>query len=61
MGQIHIDHAGSFMGKMFLVIIGSYSKLLDVQILPNTSSAELFATHRNPRMIVSDNGTGFYE
>lgn len=64
--RIHLDFAGPFRGKMFLIIIDSYSKWLEVKIVPNTSSAvtidvlrSLFATHGIPDVIVSDNGTSF--
>ena len=64
--RIHIDHAGPFLGKTFLVIIDAYSKWIDVQSV-NSTSAEctisklrtLFATHGLPEQIVSDNGAGF--
>uniref|UniRef100_A0A1Y1LT42 RNA-directed DNA polymerase n=3 Tax=Photinus pyralis TaxID=7054 RepID=A0A1Y1LT42_PHOPY len=64
--RIHLDFAGPFKGKMFLIIIDSYSKWLEVKIVPNTSSAVtidvlrgLFATHGVPDVVVSDNGTSF--
>ena len=64
--RIHIDHAGPFLGKTFLVIIDAYSKWIDVQSV-NSTSAEctisklrtLFATHGLPEQVVSDNGAGF--
>ena len=64
--RIHIDHAGPFLGKTFLVIIDAYSKWIDVQSV-NSTSAEctisklrtLFATHGLPEQIISDNGAGF--
>lgn len=64
--RIHLDFAGPFKGKMFLIIIDSYSKWLEVKIVPNTSSnvtidvlRSLFATHGIPDVVVSDNGTSF--
>ena len=64
--RIHLDFAGPFSGKIFLIITDSYSKWLHVQIVPNTSSSatisclrNLFVTHGLPDTIVSDNGTGF--
>ena len=64
--RLHIDYAGPFMGKMFLIIIDAHSKWLDVHCV-NTATAETtiaklkstFATHGLPEMIVSDNGTMF--
>ena len=64
--RIHIDHAGPFLGQMFLVIIDVHSKWLEVEIVPSTSSLctikklrSIFATHGIPEVIVSDNGSGF--
>ena len=34
--QIHIDHAGPFMEKMFLVVIDTHSKWIDVEIVNST-------------------------
>ena len=64
--RIHIDYAGPFMGKMFLLIIDAHSKWLDVHCV-NTATTETtitelratFATHGIPEVIVSDNGTAF--
>ena len=54
------------MGKMFLVIVDSYSKWLEVRIVHSTTAIctiqelrSVFATHGLPEMIVSDNGTAF--
>ncbi len=64
--RIHIDYAGPFLGKMFLVIVDSYSKWIDVvPVSASTSTATIgvlravFATHGLPEMLVSDNGTCF--
>ena len=64
--RLHIDYAGPFMGKMFLVVVDAYSKWLDVQVVPSATSQNtinvlrsLFATHGLPELIVSDNGTAF--
>ena len=64
--RIHIDFAGPFLGKMFLIIVDAYSKWLDV-IPMNSSTATatieklrtLFATHGVPVICVSDNGPSF--
>ena len=63
---IHIDHAGPFMGKMFLVVIDTHSKWIDVEIVNSTSAMitiikirSLFATHGITEQLVSDNGLGF--
>ena len=64
--RIHIDHAGPFMGKTFLLVIDAYTKWLDVHIMPSTSSSatiellrKSFSTFGLPEVVVSDNGTGF--
>ena len=64
--RLHIDHAGPFHGKMFLVVIDAQSKWLDVQIVSSTSAEctisklrSIFTVHGLPEQIVSDNGSGF--
>ena len=64
--RIHIDHAGPFLNKMFLIVVDAFSKWLEVCIVPSTSSEAtiralrpIFATHGIPDQLVSDNGTGF--
>ena len=54
------------MGKMFLVIIDSYSKWLEVAPVSSADTLQtvtvlrqVFSTHGIPEMIVSDNGTAF--
>ena len=64
--RLHIDYAGPFLGKMFLVTVDAYSKWLEVQVV-NTATSHvtierlwtLFATHGIPEVVVSDNGTQF--
>ena len=36
--RLHIDHAGPFHGKLFLIVVDAYSKWIDVQIVPSTSA-----------------------
>ena len=64
--RLHIDYAGPFLGKMFLVLVDAFSKWLEVHITPSTSSTatidklrQIFATHGLPETIVSDNATSF--
>ena len=64
--RIHIDHAGPFMGKIFLVLVDAHSKWMDVHIVPSTNSSSVisilrstFATHGLPEVVVSDNGSAF--
>ena len=62
--RIHVDYAGPFLAKMFLIVIDSYSKWMEVFPMNNsTSSATIeklrtaFATHGLPEKLVSDNGS----
>ena len=64
--RLHIDHAGPFHGKLFLIIVDAHSKWIDVQIVNSTSAEStisklrpIFATHGLPEQVVSDNGSGF--
>lgn len=64
--RLHIDFAGPFQGKTFLIIVDSHSKWLEVAVVSSMSSAAvistlrlLFATHGLPDVIVSDNGASF--
>lgn len=64
--RIHVDYAGPFMGKMFLLIIDAHSKWLEIHTV-NTANSEItieklrssFSYHGLPEMIVSDNGSVF--
>ena len=64
--RLHIDHAGPFMGKLYLIVVDAYSRWIDVSIVSSTSAdttiqrlRNLFAVHGVPEQIVSDNGAGF--
>ena len=64
--DLHIDHTGPFLGKMFLIVVDAHSKWMDVVIVPSTTSQctikalrTIFATHGLPEIIVSDNGSAF--
>ena len=64
--RIHIDFAGPFMGKMFLIVVDAHLKWMEVSIVQSATSNStleklrgLFATHGLPEVIVSDNGTAF--
>ncbi|XP_046868681.1 uncharacterized protein K02A2.6-like [Drosophila willistoni] len=53
--RLHIDFAGPFQGKTFLLVVDSYSKWLEVAVVSSTSTAatikvlrQLFATHGLP-------------
>ena len=64
--RLHLDYAGPVRGHMFLIVIDSHSKWLEV--FPSTNSTtettisnlwRLFATHGFPEHVVSDNGSQF--
>nr|XP_056708594.1 uncharacterized protein K02A2.6-like [Euleptes europaea] len=64
--RIHIDFAGPFQGKTFLIIVDSYSKWLEVIDVGSMTSRtviielhKVFATHDLPDTVVSDNGAQF--
>ena len=64
--RIHVDHAGPFMGQLFLIVIDSHSKWMEVVPVSNTSTSNtcdalnnIFSTHGLPVTLVSDNGTAF--
>uniref|UniRef100_A0A914GT85 RNA-directed DNA polymerase n=1 Tax=Globodera rostochiensis TaxID=31243 RepID=A0A914GT85_GLORO len=64
--RIHIDYAGPFYGKDYLVIVDSFSKYPEVYEMSSTSSKAtidklryLFSRHGLPETLVSDNGTQF--
>ena len=60
--RIHIDFAGPFFGKMFLIIYDSYLKWTDAIPMTNITLSEVinrlrctFSIHGIPYFIVSDN------
>ena len=64
--RIHINHVGSFINKMFLIIVDALSKSMDVHLMTTPTSEtgmkELemtFATPGWPITVVSDYGTFF--
>ena len=64
--RIHLDFTGPYMGHLFLVIVDSHSKWLDVHIMPNITSSttveklrEVFAIHDIPKKMVTDNEASF--
>ena len=64
--RIHVDFAGPFLGKMFLIAVDAYSKWCEVSIMTSSATSPtieklrcLFATHGLPEMLVSDNGPCF--
>lgn len=64
--RLHVDYAGPFLGKMFLIIVDAYSKWLDVHVMnASTSLATIeklritFANQGLPEVLVSVNATCF--
>ncbi|XP_060742372.1 uncharacterized protein K02A2.6-like [Tachysurus vachellii] len=64
--RLHVDYAGPFMGKMFLVLIDAHSKWMDVYPVNSATSAVTieclrtsFSNHGLPELVVSDNATCF--
>ena len=64
--RVHVDHAGLFLEKQFLIQINAHSKWLVVHIVASTSSSitinklrDIFAIQGIPEQLVSDNGSPF--
>ena len=64
--QMHIDHAGSILEIMILIVIDAHFKWIEAHIVPSTSTTatidklrSIFATHGLPQTIMSDNGPAF--
>ena len=64
--RVHLDYAGPFQGRMFLVLVDAHSKWMEVAPVTTSSSTmtieklrTFFATHGIPQKIVTDNGPQF--
>ena len=64
--RLHVDFAGPFMGRMFLIIIDAHSKWIDAHMMSSCTTQSTIDKLRNtfavfglPRVIVSDNGPSF--
>ena len=64
--RIHIDFAGPFMNKSFLIVVDAYSKWAEVIEMSQTTAArtisalrQVFSSLGIPEQIVSDNGPQF--
>ena len=64
--RLHLDFAGPYQGKMFLVIVDAYSKFLDIIPMTHATSSTTIAALRHtfsyfglPEHLVTDNGSQF--
>ena len=64
--RIHVDFAGPFLHKMFMIVMDAHSKWPEVIEMPETTSGttikelrKLFASYGLPRQVVTDNGPQF--
>ena len=64
--RVHLDYASPFLGKMFLVLIDSQSKWIDVHITSTSMTAATigklqltFSSLGLPEILVTDNGSSY--
>jgi len=64
--RVHVDYAGPFLNRMFLLIVDAHSKWLDVHVTTASTASvtiqklqQTFATLGLPETLVSDNGAAF--
>ena len=64
--RLHVDHAGPFLNKYFLIVVDSYSKWPEIVIVNSMNSQttishlrSVFARFGIPPMLVSDNGPAY--
>ena len=64
--RVHVDFAGPFLGKTFLIVVDAHSKWPEVIEMPSTTAPKtiaelrrLFAAYGLPEQLVSDNGPQF--
>ena len=64
--RLHMDYAGPYQGLMYLIVVDSWSKWIDVFPVRSSKSSStieklrsLFATHGLPEIVVSDNASSF--
>ncbi|XP_058817519.1 uncharacterized protein K02A2.6-like [Topomyia yanbarensis] len=64
--RVHVDFAGPFMGKYFIVFVDAYTKWPEVKILRDISTAttikacrDFFSVYGIPCVLVSDRGVQF--
>ncbi|XP_029163050.1 uncharacterized protein K02A2.6-like [Nylanderia fulva] len=66
MQRVHVDFAGPFLGKMFLLMVDAFSKWPEVHIVQDITAKTtiakcrgMFAAYGLPKVIVTDNGRTF--
>jgi len=64
--QIHVDFAGPFMGRQFLIVVDAHSKWPEVIEMKTTMASatirelrQLFSSYGLPEQLVSDSGPQF--
>ena len=61
--QIYLDYTGHYLGKMFLVVVDTHSKWMEIEIVTTQATIEhlraMFARFGLPKVMVTDNGTCF--
>ena len=64
--RVHVDFAGPFLGKQFIILVDASTKWLEVGIVACPSSQQavkflrsVFSNHGLPDILVSDNGSAF--
>ena len=64
--RLHLDHAGPFQNKLYLIVADAYSKWVEAVPVSSTNSTVtieklkmIFATHGLPEIVVADNASGF--
>ena len=64
--RIHIDFAGPFLGRLFLVIVDAHSKWIELHSMSSSNSIstieklrQTFSIFGLPKTLVSDNGSSF--
>ena len=64
--RLHVDFAGPYLGKMFLVVVNAYSTFLEIVPMTHATSTNTITALRHifsyfglPEHLVTDNGTQF--
>lgn len=64
--RIHVDFAGPFQKKMFMLVVNAHSKWPEIVEMPSTTASKtieelrnLFSAYGLPEQVVTDNGPQF--